>query len=321
MYECPNPTIRVVDSASIALLCGVFVLFLRSSDSDTVYEFSDVKYFHYDRNVDDPYGVYNWPKTFSRECNGQQQSPVNIETGSLSVDEFASCPTMVYNSPVVQGTLINNGHSAEFLFYPGDLAAYNIPHRYGMYIAHDFHVHYGGLFESTTFDNQISPGSEHTVNGYRYDGELHIVMYNSRYGSIEEAEHHADGLAVLAFFIHKQPDSLDFGNRNMHFSIFLGSNLPYIANINFSISTSLNLDVFRRQPCEFYTYSGSTTTPLCNQAVQWVIFREPLLVSRSAWSAIQLLEFTGDYDNRYGNFRVLQPLNGRVVESNFVPTF
>ncbi|KAH3885594.1 hypothetical protein DPMN_009589 [Dreissena polymorpha] len=63
--------IRVVDSASLALLCGVFVLFLRSSDSDTVYEFSDVKYFHYDRNVDDPYGNAAYYMRWNNRCHAK----------------------------------------------------------------------------------------------------------------------------------------------------------------------------------------------------------------------------------------------------------
>ncbi|KAH3789142.1 carbonic anhydrase 6-like [Dreissena polymorpha] len=309
-------------SANSVLLCAVFVVLVKLSACHTVYEFSDVKHFHYDRDVRDPLGVFNWPLTFSRNCNGRSQSPVNIETRRLSFDKRASCPRMMYNISVVQGTLLNNGHSAEFRFNPGNLAATNLPHRPGFYIAHDLHVHYGGLFENSFLDieNQISPGSEHTVNGRRYDGELHVVFYNSRYRGVDEAKHHADGIVVLAYFIHKQSDGVAFGNT-MQFSNFFEYNIPQIVNINSSIITALNLDMFRRQPCEFYTYIGSTTTPECNEVVRWVIFREPLLVSQTAWSVLQLMEFNGDFDIRYGNFRNLQPLNGRVVESNFVPNF
>ena len=44
-------------------------------------------------------------------------------------------------------------------------------------------------------------GSEHTVNGRQYFGELHIVHYNTKYDSIETAVSQPDGLAVCGFFI------------------------------------------------------------------------------------------------------------------------
>lgn len=36
---------------------------------------------------------------------------------------------------------------------------------------------------------------------HSYAGELHIVHYNSKYGSFSEATKHSDGLAVLAILI------------------------------------------------------------------------------------------------------------------------
>jgi len=44
-------------------------------------------------------------------------------------------------------------------------------------------------------------GSEHTVNGKQYDAELHIVHFNTKYGTPENAADKPDGLAVLGIFI------------------------------------------------------------------------------------------------------------------------
>lgn len=41
-------------------------------------------------------------------------------------------------------------------------------------------------------------GSEHLLNGRRYDLEMHIVHRNTNYQSDEEARNQTDGLAVLA---------------------------------------------------------------------------------------------------------------------------
>ncbi len=44
-------------------------------------------------------------------------------------------------------------------------------------------------------------GSEHTLNGKMFDGELHLVHYNSAYGSFGQAVDKPDGLAVLGIFL------------------------------------------------------------------------------------------------------------------------
>lgn len=48
---------------------------------------------------------------------------------------------------------------------------------------------------------QIS-GSEHTVDGLSYSGELHLVHWNTtKYPTFEAAAAHPDGLAVLGVFL------------------------------------------------------------------------------------------------------------------------
>lgn len=48
-------------------------------------------------------------------------------------------------------------------------------------------------------------GSEHTVDGQAFSGELHIVHWNSsKYKSFQEAAGHPDGLAVLGVFLKVQ---------------------------------------------------------------------------------------------------------------------
>ena len=63
----------------------------------------------------------------------------------------------------------------------------------GVYEAQSVHFHWGA-------PGGIR-GSEHTVNGYRYDVEIHIVHKNMKYGNAQEARQYPDGLAVLAIMI------------------------------------------------------------------------------------------------------------------------
>lgn len=62
-----------------------------------------------------------------------------------------------------------------------------------IYLIEQFHCHWG------CSDGR---GSEHTVDGQAFSGELHVVHWNSsKYKSFHEAAGHPDGLAVLAVFL------------------------------------------------------------------------------------------------------------------------
>jgi hypothetical protein len=64
------------------------------------------------------------------------------------------------------------------------------------YVFQQLHFHWGS-------DDSI--GSEHTVNGKSYPGELHLVHYNSKYGDYKSALKHSDGLAVLGVLFQVSP--------------------------------------------------------------------------------------------------------------------
>ncbi len=61
------------------------------------------------------------------------------------------------------------------------------------YLLEQYHCHWG---------SSEGKGSEHTVDGKAFDGELHLVHWNkSKYKSFQEAAGHSDGLAVLGVFL------------------------------------------------------------------------------------------------------------------------
>ena len=72
----------------------------------------------------------------------------------------------------------------------------------GIYKLEQFHCHWG-----CTSDR----GSEHTVDGRSFAGELHLVHWNSsKYSSFGEAAAYPDGLAVLGVFLSVSNDSSIF---------------------------------------------------------------------------------------------------------------
>lgn len=59
---------------------------------------------------------------------------------------------------------------------------------------------------------------------------------------------------------------------------------------------------------DYSVYAGSLTTPPCTEEVTWVVFKQPMTLSKE-----QIADFTKVYRN---NARPAQPANGRVVKSS-----
>ncbi|XP_072022315.1 uncharacterized protein [Amphiura filiformis] len=138
-----------------------------------------------------------------------------------------------------------------------------------------FHFHVGS-------DN--SKGSEHTMNGEQYPGEMHIVHWNrDNYKSFEEALGHKNGVAVLGVLIK-------IGKRNPTFDKlvnvidkvkFKGDRytLPMVFPIAALMPDAEDLQ-------HYFYYNGSLTMPHCNEGFTWIVYREPIeLSSDQVWPA------------------------------------
>uniref|UniRef100_A0A8C6HFT4 Alpha-carbonic anhydrase domain-containing protein n=1 Tax=Mus spicilegus TaxID=10103 RepID=A0A8C6HFT4_MUSSI len=71
---------------------------------------------------------------------------------------------------------------------------------------------------------------------------------------------------------------------------------------------------------DYWTYSGSLTTPPLSESVTWIIKKQPVEVDRDQLEQFRTLLFTseGEKEKRMvDNFRPLQPLMNRTVRSSF----
>ena len=79
-----------------------------------------------------------------------------------------------------------------------------------------------------------------------------------------------------------------------------------IKNQETPVSISINIADIIPQNTNYYTYTGSLTTPPCTQGVQWIIFKEPMNISTQQVNIFEKIF-------PHGNARPLQLLHNRII--------
>ncbi len=203
-------------------------------------------------------------------CGGSSQSPINIETSTVEHDDDNLEPIQTW----YRGTsvdIINNGHTVQFNYDAGSTARLN-----GIeYELKQFHFH---------------TGSEHTVDNYRYDMEMHLVHQDPNTGL----------LAVIGVFFKEGRSNYLLGKFLNHIPKNEGEHFkdPYR---HFFVNFLLPYDK------TYYTYNGSLTTPGCDEIVTWYVLKNPIRASRRQLDAFKKI--------MHSNYRPVQDLNNRIVRS------
>ncbi|EDV93937.1 GH18013 [Drosophila grimshawi] len=240
-------------------------------------------------------------------ATGRSQSPIRLADNTAIRVPIPGIRFTNYNR-VLQSPLImtNNGHTANIVLPPtnnGQRASIEGGLLPGTFEADSVHFHWGSA---------NSRGSEHLINGQRYDVEMHIVHKNARYATLAEASLRPDGLAALTVMFQAVPSliSTQFGlNRIL-------DRLPQVIRYQSStmIAGQLTMnDLLGRIPTgRFYAYSGSMTMPECAESVSWIVFLDSVKLPRR-----QIAKFWDLLDQRrhplINNYRSLQAINGRPI--------
>ncbi len=234
-----------------------------------------------------------WDENYP-ECGGQRQSPIDIVTGAV---DYGNIPVIHMDFRYKRSVASNNGHAINVSGTEGK----SIVVGGETYTLVQFHFH---------------TLSEHTVDGKHYDMELHLVHGNDDFINGNEG----GKLAVLGVFIEK-------GEKNTILADLL-ENLPayeegeYPEEVEVLISNYYSLLPANKG---MYSYSGSLTTPGCNEIVSWYVMAEPISMSEEQIETYRGLYLSGGEDDLHTN-REVQPLNGRIVsyselDSNSAPVF
>ncbi|XP_047194412.1 carbonic anhydrase 12 [Hippoglossus stenolepis] len=212
-----------------------------------------------------------WATIAPKYCGGSRQSPININTAAAKPDVKLTEFTFTdFSSTTALKTLENTGKTVKVTLGPGvQISGGGLSNTYDTL---QLHLHWG--------NGSSVPGSEHTVDGKRYPMELHIVNVKSSYnGNTTLAVGDSNGLAALGFFIEEMS-----GNDEPAIWKKLTAYLLNISNKGQTVTlpSGISLDDLLTgvNRTKYYRYLGSLTTPACNEAVVWTVFKEPIKVSK-----------------------------------------
>nr|WP_294923113.1 carbonic anhydrase family protein [uncultured Flavobacterium sp.] len=191
-------------------------------------------------NYEGETGPEHWCEIDKNDCGGQAQSPIDIfgakKDGSLKPIDFH------YDSQTKVHDVVNNGHTIQFNFEPGDYIMIS-----------------GEKFELKQF--HFHEPAEHTINGVRYPLVAHLVHVNK------------DGKIAVVEVMGKEDDE----NNDVY--EFLEKYLPVKESQSKEINAHLDFSKILPDNKAYYTYTGSLTTPPCTEGVQWFVMKEAIDVS------------------------------------------
>eukprot|EP00118_Oscarella_pearsei_P007913 m.39771 g.39771 ORF g.39771 m.39771 type:complete len:394 (+) comp32811_c0_seq1:114-1295(+) len=253
------------------------------------------------------YNPLKWPTHYPK-CGGDKQSPINIVTSDVLVNEtlFGKSLQLKNFDSLLKTKFTNTGKSPTVLLDEKDGG--NVPQITGGPLGDDtytmlqFHLHYGSTGKA---------GSEHTLNGKEYAGELHMVHWNSdKYGNADNATSSPKGLAVVGVMVQVGDALPEFEK--------LSNQVEGVKYKGFSTSmANINVSAFLPASLDYYTYGGSLTTPPCYETVTWILLKEPISVSNDQLDAFRTILRTknssDDVELMQNNYRPPQSLNGRSV--------
>jgi carbonic anhydrase len=184
--------------------------------------------------------------------------------------EIAKLPPIEFNYSPSLLKLIDNGHTVQVNYAPGSYIVI-AGKRYDLV---QFHFH--------------NP-SEEAIRGKRSALVIHLVHKDA-----------AGKLAVVAVLFNE-------GAANPAIDAMV-SHLPSAKGKEMATDATVNAADILPQDRNYYTFTGSLTTPPCSEGVRWLVLQTSGTLSKSS-----LERLTNLYPN---NARPLQPLNGRAIKAS-----
>jgi len=236
-------------------------------------------------------GPQFWGETYEL-CSGSAQSPIDLKPATAYKKPLSSPKFRGYDSITLKNTnVMNNGHSVQMSMITPVVAIMSGGPLKQNYEFLQLHFHWG---------------SEHTVDGKRFPMEMHMVHKIVGENSPKEVK---DGLGVAGFLFEISEEDNPALNPLLH--TFADIIKP--GEKTYLIQTLSVPDLIApAAKGEYFSYSGSLTTPTCNEVVQWIVFKTLLKISQYQLNIFLSLQ-DAEGEQLKDNFRPVQPLNGRAV--------
>ena len=206
-------------------------------------------------------------ESYAACVNGSEQSPINIEASQVKADGGMEDVDTQYEPTTF--SVMNNGHTIQ---------ANTVSENNKMIL---------GEAEYRLVQFHFHTPSEHQFNGQPYAMELHLVHQNEN-----------SQLAVLGLMIQE-------GKKNENLQAVWDMLPKEKTEQDLPIGEPINLEALLPEADSFFHYDGSLTTPPCTEDVKWVVFEQPIEMSKEQIEAFQQI-FPA-------NHRPVQPLNEREI--------
>lgn len=233
-----------------------------------------------------------WKSVEGWAGGGARQSPINIDTKSVVANASLVDLVLTNFDKTLSGSWSNARNSIRFDPAAGSPTA-QVKNHLGIYTLQQFHFHWGATSEQ---------GSEHTVDGQTYAGELHFVNRKTTGDATA-----GDAFAVLGVLLISDTSMLATGSWKE-----LLDNIP-AQNEKINTVGSVRPADLLPNNLSYYYYEGSLTTPPCSEVVQWFLLRNPLHVPSAFLDELHTTVTGMEGQPLNTNFREPQPLNGRQV--------
>ena len=202
------------------------------------------------------------------DCGGASQSPINIIDNTTVPMNPNDSLHLFYSPKTVLSKVENNGHSIQFDFETGD----SIQFKNQVYYLKQIHFH---------------EPSEHKINGVTYPIEAHLV-------------HMSQNKQLMVFSV------LGVEGEESQMFEFFKSFLPLENGETKEIHQELDITNLSLENRGYYYYSGSLTTPPCTENVNWIVFKDPIVISLDEVLALRK-------NMPLNNYRNEQPINDRTI--------
>lgn len=229
-------------------------------------------YWDYSRN----HGEQTWNKNW--KC-GTHQSPINIITEKTVRKD--GLDDLKFNGGKVKLALLNKGFNISISPLVSNDKSHNNSDECQLFVnggpaeseyyLKEFHFHWG---------NKSLKGSEHEIDGNKFDAELHMVHYKrNQHKSFDDALNDECGLCVIGIFLERKDDVST--NPVLKEILDMTKHIPY-KNDTYIGTKEIDLyDITKEISKEYFTYGGSLTTPPLSECVRWIVLKKPLYVSSS----------------------------------------